>query len=524
MARTKQVLFGDEGRDKLYSGIETISKAVGSTMGARGRTVLIQSENHVGGITSTKDGVTVAKAILLKDPTENLAVMLMRQAASQTASLAGDGTTTAIVLADAIIQEARKYLSDQETNITEVCRSISTHSEIIIKSLAEKSIEVTEEILLQVATVSANNDTELGNIIGDAYNSVGKDGVVKVSNSKDTKTYSKETAGITFERGLLSPYLMTDFDKRKADHENCLILVTDLKIPSVQSIAHLVDYSIEVNKPLIIIGELEQDASATINHNVQKGHIKCCYVLPPSFGDRRNNLMSDIALATGGMYVSERTGTSWESVTFKDLGTAERVVVDMETTSIIQNESENKAVSERVETLREQLAKSTAIEEKGALHERISALCGKVATIYVGADTDVEQKEKRDRVDDAVLATKAALDEGILPGGGVALMDQMDFPIEIDSKANIIAADILGQALMSPFNTIISNAGLSPDVIKSGGNIGDGFGYNVKTDEFGDMMEMGIIDPAKVTKTALKNAVSVATTILMTSAIITNKD
>jgi chaperonin GroEL len=522
--RTKQILFGDEAKDRLYSGIDQISRAVGSTMGARGQTVLIQSENHVGGITSTKDGVTVAKAILLKDPTENMAVMLMRQAATQTASLAGDGTTTAIVLANAIIQEARKYLSDQETNITEVCRAISTHSESIIESLAGESIEVTEEILLQVATVSANNDTELGNIIGDAYNSVGKDGVVKVSNSKDTKTYSKETAGITFERGLLSPYLMTDFDKRKADHENCLILVTDLKIPSVQSIAHLVDYSIEVNKPLIIIGELEQDASATINHNVQKGHIKCCYVLPPSFGDRRNNLMSDIALATGGMYISERTGTSWESVTFKDLGTAERVVVDMETTSIIQNESENKAVSERVETLREQLAKSTAIEEKGALHERISALCGKVATIYVGADTDVEQKEKRDRVDDAVLATKAALDEGILPGGGVALLDQMDFPIDSESKASIIAADILGESLKSPFNTIIHNAGLSPDVIMADGNIGDGFGYNVKTDEFGDMLEMGIIDPAKVTKTALKNAVSVATTILMTSAIITNKD
>ena len=388
--RTKQILFGDEAKDKLYSGIDQISRAVGSTMGARGQTVLIQSEQHTGGITSTKDGVTVAKAILLKDPTENMAVMLMRQAATETASLAGDGTTTAIVIANAIVQEARKYISDQETNITEVCRSISTHSEQIIKSLAENSIEVTEEILLHVATVSANNDDELGKIIGDAYNSVGSEGVVKVSNSKDSRTYSKETAGITFERGLLSPYLMTDFDRRKADHENCLVLVTDLKIPSVQSISHLIDYSIEVSKPLIIIGELEMDAQGTINHNVHKGHIKCCYVLPPSFGDRRNDIMSDIALAVGGMYVSERTGTSWESVTFKDLGTAERIVVDMETTSIIQDESKNEAVIERVAMLKEQLINETSAHEKGALHERISSLCGKVATIYVGADTDVE--------------------------------------------------------------------------------------------------------------------------------------
>lgn len=524
MARTKQILFGDEAKAKLYSGIDQISRAVGSTMGARGQTVLIQSEQHVGGITSTKDGVTVAKAILLKDPTENMAVMLMRQAATQTASLAGDGTTTAIVLANAIIQEARSYMDDKETNITEVCRAITSHSEKIIKSLAEKSIEVTEEILFHVATVSANNDTDLGKIIGDAYNSVGKAGVVKVSNSKDSQTYSRETAGITFERGIPTPYLMTDREKKKADHENCLVLVTDLKIPSIKSIAHLIDYSVAEARPLIIIGELEMDASATINYNVQEGNIKCCYVLPPSFGDRRNDLMSDIAIAVGGNYISERTGTSWESVTFKDLGSAARVVVDMETTSIIQDKDKDDIVSERVAMLQEQLAKETSVNEKGSLHERISSLCGKVATIYVGADTDVEQKEKRDRVDDAVLATKAALDEGILPGGGVALLDQMDFSIDNESKSNIIAAGILGDALRSPFATIVSNGGLDPLKIMSGGEIGDGNGYNVKTDEYGDMLKMGIIDPAKVTKTALKNAVSVATTILMTSAIITNKD
>lgn len=521
---TKQILFGDEAKSKLASGISKISEAVGSTMGARGQTVLIQSEQHTGNITATKDGVTVAKSIVLKDPTENMAVMLMRQAATMTASLAGDGTTTSVVLANSIIEEANKYVSDVSVNTTEVCRSIKDQSEEIISNLDDMSIKVTDENLYHVATVSANNDPELGEIIANAYKSVGEDGVVKVSNSKDMKTYSKETSGITFDRGLLNPYIMTDLERRRADHEDCLVLVSDLKIPSVQVISHLIEYSLEVGKPLVIIGELDQEAQSTINHNVHTGRIKCCYVIPPSFGDRRNDLMSDIALAVGGIYVSEKTGTSWESVRHNHLGTAKRVVVDMESTTIIQHSEQDKAVSEKVKSLKDQLSKATSPEEKGSLHGRISSLCGKVSTIYVGADTDVEQKEKRDRVDDAVLATRAAIDEGILPGGGVALIDQVSFSIEDDSNSVVTASLILGQALLSPFKTIIKNSGLSPDNITENGDVGDGKGYNVKTDKYGNMIEMGIIDPAKVTKTALKNAVSVATTILMTSAIITNDE
>jgi chaperonin GroEL len=519
----KEILFGDEARDKLMSGIELIAKAVGSTMGAQGNTVLIESKMHTAGLTATKDGVTVAKSIVdLKDPTEEMAVRLMRQAATKTADLAGDGTTTAIVLANAIIQQAQVYIKDKEVNMTEVCRYIKSFSKIIIDGLDDASTPITDENIHHVATVSANNDSELGKIISDAYKAVGNDGIVKVHNSKNHETFSKETDGITFDRGLLSPYLMTDRRKKVSDNSDCLVLVTDLKIASVMQIAILLDHSVKSNKPLIIIGELEMEAMSTFNHNVNKGLIKGCYITPPSFGDRRSSLMSDIAVAIGATYISERTGSSWEDIDIEYLGSADRVVVDMESTSIISDEKNSDKVVKLVSDLKEMLAEETDAQEKGSLHERISSLCGKVSTIYVGGDTDIEQKEKRDRVDDAVLATRAAIDEGILAGGGIALLDQSDFDIEDESDSCVIASDILSKAMWSPFDTIVSNAGMSPSDVCENGEIGNGCGYDVRAEVYGDMIDMGIIDPAKVTKIALKNAVSVATTIITTSAIITN--
>lgn len=519
----KEILFGDEARAKLMSGIELIAKAVGSTMGAQGNTVLIESQMHTGGLTATKDGVTVAKSIVdLSDPTEEMAVRLMRQAATRTADIAGDGTTTAIVLANAIIQESQLYIKDRDVNMTEVCRYIKSFSKTIIDGLDRASISITDKNIHHVATVSANNDPELGKIISDAYKAVGNDGIVKVHNSKNHETFSKETDGITFERGLLSPYLMTDRKKKVSDSDNCLVLVTDLKIVSVMQIASLIDHSVKTDKPLIIIGELEMEAMSTFNHNVNKGFVKGCYITPPSFGDRRSSLMSDIAVAVGATYISERTGSSWEDITVEYLGSADRVVVDMESTSIISDEKNSDKVVKLVSDLKEMLAEENDAQEKGSLHERISSLCGKVSTIYVGGDTDIEQKEKRDRVDDAVLATRAAIDEGILAGGGIALLDQGSFAIESSSNSSLIASIILSEAMWAPFNTIVTNAGKHPEDIRANGEIGDGSGYDVKSEVYGDMIKMGIIDPTKVTKIALKNAVSVATTIMSTSAIITN--
>jgi len=368
----KEILFGTEARDKLMSGIELIAKAVGSTMGAQGNTVLIESKMHTGGLTATKDGVTVAKSIIdLQDPTEEMAVRLMRQAATRTAEIAGDGTTTAIVLANAIIQNAQEYISDKNVNMTEVCRYIKTFSKTVIDGLDKSSVPVTDENIHYVATVSANNDPELGKIISDAYKSVGKDGVVRVNNSKNHDTFSKETDGITFERGLLSPYLMTDRKKRVSENDNCLILVTDLKVASVMQIAHLIDESVNKGKPIIIIGDIEPEAMNTFNHNVNKGLIKGCYITPPSFGDRRSSLMSDLAVAVGATYISERTGSSWEDVTVEDLGTASRVIVDMESTSIISDGVNDDKVSKLVTDLKEMLSKEVDDSEKGSLHERI---------------------------------------------------------------------------------------------------------------------------------------------------------
>ena len=519
----KEIHFEETGREKLKSGISKMARAVGSTMGPMGNTVLIESEHHIGGITSTKDGVTVARAVNLYDPTENLAAMLMREAATKTAKSAGDGTTTAIVLAEAMITEAEAHMTEH-SNRTEITRHMTRIAEQISDDLTSVSTKVDESMLYHVATVSANNDDVLGKLIGDAYTEVGDDGIVVADNSKTTKTYSSVTNGISFDRGLVSRYQITDTKKEIAELDNPYILVTDLEIPSFKSIANLLEMIVKEGRPIFIIGEVSMDFAATLNSNIVKGKIKGAHVIPPHFGYRREEMMMDLATATGAIYISEKTGSDWGLVTIGHLGQADRVIIDATSTSIIHNTEElNTPTKERIADIRSLLKKDDNDEAQDFLKERLAMLSGKVATIYVGGKTEIEIKEKRDRVDDAVLATRAALEEGILPGGGIALLDQVLLGCNVKDEGDELTAQlIMDKALLYPFNQILKNAGLDPEEIQDNGEIGYGNGYNPKTRTYGDMIEMGIIDPTKVTKHALLNATSVATTILMTSAIITN--
>jgi len=530
--KKKRILFGSEASNKLRIGIEKIEKAVGSTLGARGRTVLIESEMHTAGITATKDGITVARAINLEDPTEQLAVRLIRQAAHMTASQAGDGTTTSVVLAAAMIREtdallnARRWFWQKKNNynITEITRNMDIIANNIAREILEDTTNVDQALLYNVATVSSNNDEVIGKAIGDAYKKVGKDGIVLADNSKTEKTHTTLTKGTQFKRGLLSPFHMTNSAKQVCEMTNVAVLVTDLRIPSAVVIQPIIDYVLASGKSLLIVGELEKDARETLDHNISRGLLRACYVNPPDFGDRRTDMMSDLAVATGGKYVTERTGSDWSSIGFKDLGVAKRVVVDRETTSIMhENEDAAEAVQTLVADLRKQLKEGENESEKEIIDARIANLCGSIATIYVGGKTDVEQKERRDRVDDAVLATKAAMEEGISPGGGVTLLDwSNDIFIDEDNINMIAAKKIMSAALKAPFNQIMINAGKNPKEIIAIHNVGGGWGYDVKEERSGGMIEMGIIDPTKVVRKSLLNATSVAETTLMTSAIITD--
>jgi chaperonin GroEL len=518
----KKIHFEKTGREKLQSGIQKMKDSVGSTMGPMGRTVLIESEMHVGGITTTKDGVTVAKSINLYDPVENLAVIMMREAAEKTATSAGDGTTTAIVLAEAMVTEADSHIKSHNNRV-EVTRYMTKIAEKIANKLEESSIKVEGNKLYEVATVSANNDEFLGKMIGDAYNSVGKDGIVTVSESKTTKTYSTVTNGIHFDRGFMSRFHLTNQQKQIAELDNPYILITDLEIPSFKAIMGIMETVVRENRSLLIIGEASMDFAATLNNNVAKGKIKAAQVLPPNFGYRREEMMEDLAAVVGARYISEKTGSDWGLVSVADLGSADRVIIEKDGTSIIHDTDDvNERTKERVHDIKEGLKEDSSEEAQEFLKERLAMLSGKVATIHVGGKTSIEQKEKKDRVDDAVLATRAALEMGILPGGGIALMDEVqNMPVQ-DEGDELTAQIIMDKALMYPFKQIITNAGENPKIFIDSGELGGGIGYDPKTRKSGNMIEMGIIDPTKVTINALLNATSVATTILMTSAIITN--
>ena len=518
----KKLSFDEEGRDKLLNGISKIAKAVKSTLGPLGQTVLIESQNHTHGITITKDGVTVAKSIDLEDSVENLAVRMMKEAAERTANSAGDGTTTAIVLTEAIVREGLQLFKREENiNKSELVREINRECNNIIDKLNKESKKVTGKTLKDVATISANNDQELGKMIANAYKELGKDGVLTVENSKTEETYYDITKGIKVDRGYTSKLFVNNQRNDECVLDDVLILVTDMEITNILQIESVLKPIINQNKKLLIIGNCVQGVVNTLAANVVQNNLKLCNIIPPSFGYRTNELLSDIALATGATYFSESQGDNLGLLSMKELGHAEKVIIGQNSSVIVTNHNENPQITERIEELKVQRDNNKIKAEKDFINERIALLSGGVGVLYVGGNSDIEQKEKFDRIEDAVCAVRSAVEEGILPGGGISLLRAAE------SLDDGHACDILYGALCQPIEQILMNAGEDVkkirDEVCNCNKVPHNYGYDVKNKKFGDMYKMGIIDPAKVTKNALKNAVSVATTILTTNAIVTMK-
>ena len=518
----KNLEFDELGRDKLISGITKISKAVKSTLGPRGKTVLIESPDHVGGMTITKDGVTVATSIFLEDPVENLAVQMLKDAARRTANTAGDGTTTAIVLTEAIVKYGMNYISD-DNNVTEVVKSINKYSKTVVDCLVKNSKKVTKDMLLDVASISANNDRDLGVIISDAYNKVGKNGIVTVERSQNHETYATVTNGIKVDRGYTSNLFITNHKNDECILEDTMILVCDQEISNILQIETILKPIIQGSKKLLIIGACSSNVVNTLAANVVRNGLKMCNIVPPNFGYKQHELMQDIALSVGAKYFSEKTGDNLNLVTMDDLGHADKVIAGKMQTVIIKSNQMTEAIETRIEELKEQQSNTDIVSDREFINERIASLSGSIGAIYVGGNSDVEQKEKYDRVEDAVCAVRSALEEGIVKGGGVALMQCHDMlyqmhqdPRNIDEEA---ALYILQNACLEPAHQILVNAGKSLEEIYNDKNAKD---YDVKNEVYGDMYKMGIIDPLKVTKNAFENAVSVATTILTTNAIVTH--
>jgi chaperonin GroEL len=522
----KDLVFDKEGRDKLINGITTISKAVKSTLGPRGKTVLIESPNHTHGITVTKDGVTVAKSIFLLDPVENLAVKMMKEAADRTATSAGDGTTTSVVLTEAIVLQGQELLNDKH-NVTEVIRHMNDITDVIVGRLEKRSKKVSGKTLKNVASISANNDSELGSIIANTYEQVGKDGIVTIEDSQTSETYTSVTNGIKIDRGYTSNMFVNNHKKDECILDDVLVLVTDQEISNILSIEKVLKPIIQQQKKLLIIGTCSQNVINTLAANVVQNNLKLCNIIPPQFGYKRNELMSDIALAVGAKYFSESTGDDLSLIDIEDLGKADKVIVGRDTTVIVRSEVASDEINERVSQLWDAHNLSDRKGDKEFIKQRIASLTGGIGVIYVGGNSDLEQKERKDRVDDAVCAVRSALEEGILPGGGLALFSESysliadaDDTINDISANKYVAMHIMARAIQSPLLQIMTNAGLDGYEIMEFAFTKD-WGYDVKNEEYGDMFKMGIIDPLKVTKNALKNAVSVATTILSTNAIIT---
>lgn len=510
----KNLVFNEEAREKLINGIQTMSEAVKSTLGPSGQTVLIESPNHTHGLTVTKDGVTVAKSIDLMDPVENLAVRMMKEAADRTATSAGDGTTTSIVLTEALATSGFKLITKDKTK---VLRELVSKTEEIIEELKSMSLDVTPEKLIDVATISANNDPAIGKIIASVYAEVGENGIVTVEKSHTSETYFETTTGLKIDRGYSSHLFINDFKKDECVLENVKVLVADTEISNILSIENVLKPVIANDDRLLIIAECSSNVINTLAANVMKRGLKVCVIQPPSFGYKQHELMQDIALSVGAKYFSQSTGDDLSLITPEDLGFAKKIVVDKSSTIVVKDESHSEEVEQRVIQLKEAAAESKKKADKDFILSRIATLTGGIGVIYVGGNTDLEQKELYDRVDDAVCATRSALEEGILPGGGFALHE---ISKRFDESYNV-ADRMLKIALEAPMRQILTNAGLEYSEVYSEKSNPSGFGYDVKNHQYGDMYDMGIIDPAKVTKNALQNAVSVAVTILSTNAIVT---
>jgi chaperonin GroEL len=520
----KDISFDSDGRDKLLSGINKLADAVKSTLGAGGETVLIESEQHTGGLTITKDGVTVAKSITLMDPIENLAVTMMKEAAENTAITAGDGTTTAIVLTQSIINTALDYIAKskpEDINKMEMIGAIRQMSDKIVKVLLKSAKKITTKGILNVATISSNNDDKLGSIIAEAYTKVGRGGVVTLEDSKNSDTYCDIIEGVKIHRGFTSKHFINDIRKEMCVLDKPYILVTDQEINSISAIDKALTPVLKKGRSVLIIGNVGENAIKTLAVNHMKGIINVCNIIPPQFGYKSHELCQDIAQATGAKFFSESMGDDLSLIEFDDLGEAKKAIITAETTVLTLTENAP-LIEDHIKSLWELHDETKLNHEKAFIKERIATLTGGIGVVYVGANSDIELKEKRDRVDDAICATRAALENGILPGGGIALKNiANNYKTNGSTKSETLGQVILMKSLSQPFAIICRNAGIDPNEISKKFDA-NGIGVDVRTKEVGDMYKLGIIDPAKVTACAIENAVSVATTILSTNAIITN--
>ena len=523
---SKQIYFDVEARDKLKRGVDALANAVKVTLGPKGRNVVIGKK--FGAPQITKDGVTVAKEIELKDPIENMGAQMVKEVASKTADVAGDGTTTATVLAQAIIQAGLKNVA-AGANPMDLKRGIDKAVTELVKNLKKISKEVGSDNskIKQIATISANNDETIGALIAEAMKVVGNDGVITVEEAKGTETDVKIVEGMQFDRGYLSPYFVTNADKMITEMENPLILISEKKISSMKELMPILEPVVQAGKGLLIIAEdVDGEALGTLVVNRLRGSLKVAAVKAPGFGDRRKAMLEDIAILTGGQVISEERGMTLENVAMDMLGTAEKIEIDKDNTTIINGKGDKKAISSRVGQIRAQIEATTSDYDREKLQERLAKLAGGVAVLYVGAATEVEMKEKKDRVDDALAATRAAVQEGIVPGGGVALIraiENLD-KLKGENEDEMTGIAIVRRAAEEPLRQIIANAGEEGAVIVQKVKEGkDDFGYNARTDKFENLYKAGVIDPTKVTRIAIENAASIASMLLTTECVIADE-
>ncbi|MFM1847853.1 MAG: hypothetical protein RL417_1327 [Pseudomonadota bacterium] len=517
--------FGLDAREEIMKGVKTLADAVRVTMGPRGRNVVI--EKSFGAPTVTKDGVTVAKEVELEGKFENMGAQMVKEVASKTSDAAGDGTTTATVLADAIYREGLKLVAAGHDPMS-LKRGIDAAVKVAVDTLKEMSRATKgKDEIAQVGSISANSDHEIGSIIAEAMEKVGKEGVITVEEAKGLETTLDVVEGMQFDRGYLSPYFVTNPDRMEAEIDDPLILINEKKISSMKDLLPILEQVAKSGKALLIIAEeVEGEALATLVVNKIRGTLNVCAVKAPGFGDRRKAMLEDIAILTGGKCLTEDIGIKLESITLSDLGRAKRIVVNKDNTTIIDGKGKGDQIKARVQQLRNQIEETTSDYDREKLQERLAKLVGGVAVINVGASTEIEMKEKKARVEDALHATRAAVEEGIVPGGGVALLrtvEKLD-KMKLDDEEQLFGVKIVRGALEAPMRTIAQNAGAEPAVVVNKVRSEKGaFGYNAATGEFGDLIKWGIIDPTKVVRTALQNAASVAGLMLTTEAVIADK-
>ena len=522
----KEISFDRNAREGLRKGVDALANAVKVTLGPKGRNVVIQKS--FGAPQITKDGVTVAKEIELEDAVENMGAQMVKEVASKTADIAGDGTTTATILAQAMITAGLKNVT-AGANPMDLKRGIEAATKAVIANLNEQSEVVGDDFekVKQVGSISANNDEEIGTLIADAMKRVSKDGVITVEEAKGTDTYVDEVLGMQFDRGYLSPYFVTDTENMVTEYENPYILIHDKKISNMQDIVPILEQVVQAGRPLLIIAEdIESQALGVLVVNRLRAQLKVVAVKAPGFGDRRKAMLEDIAILTGGTVISEEKGYKLENVGMEHLGSAEKITVDKDNTTIVNGSGDDSQIEARINQIKQQIEATTSDYDREKLQERLAKLSGGVAVLYVGAATEVEMKEKKDRVDDALHATRAAVEEGIVAGGGVALVRAIAALENMKGKNEdeTIGIQIVRKALEAPLRIIADNAGVEGSVIFQRVKEGEGsFGYNARTDVFEDLKQAGVIDPTKVTRIALENAASISGMLLTTECVINDK-